>query len=188
MTDSFKLFFFPPPNATHEQLCCPSPNHWRPLEFHYLHFWGEEKRGVNISRLICESFQTPPECPQATPRWRHCVCVCPYGICHRDKLPSFLWGQDTWKQFVSCHLLFPHLLGNLFEHLKLSLANNFSWQYYSWWEWVPNHQDLQKNRSPDMSGDVFSVTTPTLCIKTSPRAAPRVQQKCGEENTQPVCF
>lgn len=102
-----------------------------------------------------------PESPQATVK---ALCVCPSGICNRDKLPSFLWGQEAWKQFVSCNLLFPHFLGNLFEDLKLSLANNLSWQYYLGWKWVPHHRDLQKNQSPDMSGDVFSVTTPTLCV------------------------
>lgn len=91
------------------------------------------------------------------------MCVCPSGICTRDKPRSFPRGQETWKQFVSCNLLFPHLLGNLFEDLKLSLANNLSWQCYLWWKWVPNFQDLQRNQSPDMAGDVFSVTTPTLC-------------------------
>lgn len=101
--------------------------------------------------------QPPPESPQASVK---ALCVCPYGICTRDKLlPSS--QHRTWKQFVSCHLLFPHFLGNLFEGLKLSLANSLSWRCYLWWKGVPNHQDLQKNQSP---GDVFGATTPALCV------------------------
>lgn len=60
----------------------------KPLEFQYLHFWGEEKRGVDIPCLICESCQPPPESPQATRRWWHCVCVPTESVTEISSLPS----------------------------------------------------------------------------------------------------
>lgn len=99
--------------------------------------------------------------PQPTTLW---FCGCLYGIYSRDKLRSFLRGQKTRKQFASCNIMFQRFLGNLFEDSKLSLANNLSWQYCGLWKWVPNQQDSARNRSPDMSGNVFTMAKPVLCV------------------------
>lgn len=80
-----------------------------------------------------------------------------YGICNRDKLHSFLRGQEAWKQFALCSIIFQHLLGNLLEDLEVISDKQFILAVLFAGEVVPKQRDLQKNRSPDMSGNVFSM-------------------------------